>query len=218
METEAKQIGAALPALTGVVVEQTDSRSLSASAPSAIDLNALPARLDDRMLAEVDQIARAPLPALPRCPEKRFFQAMFYLGANLPSKSVDEASGELRAQAYIRILGHLPQEQISYLTAEALKRCKWFPTISECLEIVGEWRRGDLAEKSKAIALVRRERDARWSDLCRKVRTGEMSKSEIEALPFEIRVRLDTENYIRINADGHVLFVLGVIQPLLEGE
>src|SRR5690349_1517654 len=93
-------------------------------------LATLPARLDDQMLAQVDAIANAQLPALAPSSEKHFSQCLKSL-AILPRQSSDQAKGELMTRLYHRQLGHLPAAAMSYLVDHALKRCRWFPTIAE---------------------------------------------------------------------------------------
>lgn len=54
----------------------------------------------------------------------------------LPKKAGDEISGELLAAGYHRMLGHLSEAEMSALTEMVLERCKWFPTVAECREIM----------------------------------------------------------------------------------
>lgn len=64
--------------------------------------------------------------------------------AVMPRRQSDEVSGELLVEAYFEALGDWPHDAIDYLRREAPRRSKWFPTIHDCLEILGDWRRGDL--------------------------------------------------------------------------
>lgn len=57
----------------------------------------------------------------------------------MPKKAGDEVSGELLAKGYWRVLGEkLSEHEMSTLTEMVLERCKWFPTVAECREIMGE--------------------------------------------------------------------------------
>lgn len=151
-----KNLGIDMTAETALPVPSTDD----------LDLTTLPERLDDAMLARVKAIAEAPLPTLPPCDDRRFNQCLRVLLAVLPKRTSDELSGELFVAAYQRQLGHMPAAQISFLADKATERCRWFPTIAECLEIASEWRRWDDDTKRKAEAgrLLRAEERARWSD------------------------------------------------------
>jgi hypothetical protein len=63
----------------------------------------------------------------------RLWQAM------LAKRSSDEIDGELVARGYWRMLGEkLTEKQMSDLTEMVLDRCKWFPTVAECREIMAE--------------------------------------------------------------------------------
>jgi hypothetical protein len=57
----------------------------------------------------------------------------------MPKKAGDEISGELMARGYWRVLGEgLTEQQMTNLTDMVLTRCKWFPTVAECREIMAE--------------------------------------------------------------------------------
>lgn len=63
----------------------------------------------------------------------RLWQAM------LARRAGDEIDGELVARGYWRMLGEkLTEHEMSDLTEMVLDRCKWFPTVAECREIMGE--------------------------------------------------------------------------------
>lgn len=208
METEtAKPLGECLPALVAGQTVETDSRRLPTAGVTVLDLNTLPARLDDQTLAMVEAMANSPLPALVPCSEGKFGQAMRYLSASLPTRGHDDAAGELRFEAYRRTLGHLPADAIGFLTGEVLRTCRWFPTIAECLEITARWTRGDTGLRDRAAARAEKERRDRWNDLRGAVRSGEMPKEAIEALPDRVKRALDNDNLIRIDGQGRVLWV-----------
>jgi hypothetical protein len=57
----------------------------------------------------------------------------------MPKRAADEVAGELLARGYWRVLGEkLTEKQMSDLTEMVLERCKWFPTVAECREIMAE--------------------------------------------------------------------------------
>jgi hypothetical protein len=57
----------------------------------------------------------------------------------MPKKAADEVSGELLARGYWRTLGEkLTEKQMSDLTEIVIDRCKWFPTVAECRELMAE--------------------------------------------------------------------------------
>lgn len=86
--------------------------------------------------------------------------------AVLPRQSTDEVGGELFVAAYQRKLGHLPTAAINFLADKAMERCRWFPTIAECLEILEDWRRDDehTRRKFQAHRIAQAEAHARSKD------------------------------------------------------
>ncbi len=148
-------------------------------------LSSLPVRLDDATLAKVEAVAAAPLPALPPCDDRHMTQCLGILDAALPRQSAGEANGKLRLAAYKRKLAHLPAEAISYLADQALDRCRWFPTIAECVEIVSEWKRSDepVQAKARAQAIARREREARMDDAMKALQRGDLDDDAVNAWP-----------------------------------
>ena len=151
-----------------------------------LDLTAMPERLDDAMLAEVEALANLPLPALPNCDSRSFRQALRMMLAALPRRQSDDVSGELFVEAYERQLRHLAKPQIEYLLDQSLSRCRWFPTIAECNEIVGEWRREDeqVQRRLEAANMARRERYARSTEFAHGERNPSepLTQDEIDAM------------------------------------
>lgn len=131
-----------------------------------LDLTTLPERLDDEMLARVQDIARRPLSALPPCDSRHLGQCLRMMLAVLPRRQADELSGELFVAAYERHLGGYPNEAITHLCDEAIRTCKWFPTVTECIETLGQWRRDDemTRRQLKAKMMEQRERGLRMSE------------------------------------------------------
>lgn len=198
--TDATQISQHLPALPGA--RETDSPapsigSMLASPSAAADfLAALPARVGDGLLAQVDAIASAPLPALPPCPPDHFAKFLRAI-AILPRKGDDDDTGEHRAKLYARTLGHMPADAIGYLTRRVLETCRWFPSIAECLDIAKGWKRDDEAVdvKSAAWRVAENERAARLEDLAARLRAavegkGRFAQAEIDAMPDRLKHRL----------------------------
>lgn len=106
---------------------------------------------------------------------------MMVLLASLPKRVSDESDGALLIAAYKRMLGHHPAPAIDYLSAQALIRCKWFPTIAECSEIIGEWKRRD--DRPLAALKVRQELQARFDETLAALQRRALSQAEIDALP-----------------------------------
>lgn len=142
-----------------------------------------PPRLDDRQIAALRPVADAPLPALIPCEQDHLNKCVAVLDAALPRRNTDDVSGSLMAAAYRRKLGHMPKEQIDFLSNAILERCRWFPTIAECLEIAGEWERQDARDKARARNLIEREMQARFEDAMRRLRFGQIEQAEVDGWP-----------------------------------
>lgn len=156
------------------------------NALSIDELNSLPARLDDRQLRLVHEMSQLPVPAPERCDDE-FFARCFRAIAILPRQASDDTKGELQVKLYQRKLGNLPKPQISFLVDRALERCKWFPTIAECLAIAGEWG-GVRADEARRLAHQRYhgEMDARTKELAgwkRRIEAGLVDQDDIDAMP-----------------------------------
>lgn len=59
-----------------------------------------------------------------------------FMAATLPSRNIDEDTGRSRVAVYVRILGGYSEAAIAHLNLTACTTLKWFPTPSECLEIL----------------------------------------------------------------------------------
>lgn len=174
------------------VMRVMDETALPRLSTGDLDLDSLPERLDDFTLAEVEKIAAAPLPALPTCDERTFGQILRMMLAALPRRQADDISGELFVAAYERQLGHMSRPQAEHMMDKALRTCRWFPTIAECLELAGDWRRRDdaTARKGKAQALASGEYRERHRDKTSWVLDGRqeaMSQEGIDAMPEELK-------------------------------
>ena len=140
-------------------------------------------RLDDQQMNALAVVANAPLPALPPIGERDLKQSLAVLDSALPRRNSDDASGRLMLAAYERKLGQMPKEQFDHMCNAILERCRWFPTIAECLEIAGEWTRRDAREKARAQNLMRIELQARMDDALHRLRFGQIEQAEVDAWP-----------------------------------
>ncbi len=61
--------------------------------------------------------------------------------ACLPTRPADDLDGQLMFAMYRHHLGHHSAPALDYLTKRATRDLRWFPTISECLEIIGDYHR-----------------------------------------------------------------------------
>lgn len=156
-------------------------------------------RLTDMDLARARRVVDTPAPPLPECSAKHFNEC-FRVLTILPRRASDDLTGQLMLAAYQRKLGHLPREQFDWLCDQILERCKWFPSIAECLEIAREWERDDehTRRRDRAAAAVWREMQARLSDVQRKLARGDATQDEIDGLSDRWRRILHEQGVLKL--------------------
>jgi len=174
----ARPLGALLPG----VLSQTTATASSALSTSAS--SAPPARLSDAELVAVEAVAAAPLPELASC-DGQFLAKCLRMLDTLPRRKDDVVGGEVRVRAYELAIGQRPKAAIEFLVTEALRNCRFFPSTSECVEILKRWERRDAAvqEQRQAAISSRHERQARFEDAMTRLAAGEASQDEIDAMP-----------------------------------
>ena len=150
-----------LPATTGI---RTPSCSTSGSVLGM--LNGLPTRLDDPILAIVRDIASMSLPSLEIADDRFVAICMKTLDANLPRKATDVDSARMRLQTQERAFAGVPRQALSWATEQAVRTCKWVPTIAELLALVNQWKRDDesLRARTRARAMVSHELQQRLNE------------------------------------------------------
>lgn len=191
-----------------------DNRSATAAPRTALNLLStgtsprlvlghLPARLDDTNLAIVEQLAKAPLPALRQCGDGQLAEALRTMLAVLPRRAADDLSGSLFVAAYKREFGERSWPEIEYLRDTSIRRCRWFPTVAECHDILREWQRDDEAARCKRQAdlLAGRERLARFNEARDALRAGRLSHGAIEALPLRWKAIFIEQGHLHRCAD-----------------
>lgn len=135
--------------------------------------------------------------------------------AVLPKRSQDELSGELFVAAYQRKLGDRSNAAISFLADKAMERCQWFPTIAECLEILGEYRRTDevVTKWVDVRHIVSREESTRNLEARRfnNNRVKELTQSDVDAMPGYLKRIGVASGALEINSDGQT-----VLAPVID--
>lgn len=161
-------------------------------------LTDLPARLDDAKLAAVEHIAQLPLPAPTPAPEQHFLQCMRTLTL-LPSRQEDDLSAELRLALYRKHFGRYPAEAWAFLVEHATLECRFFPTPAECKAILDRWHRKDSPALARAYARdrARQEREARFEDVMRRFRCGEIAQDEVDQLPERWKRIAAAQGFVR---------------------
>lgn len=188
------------------LIDGTDSNKRSIAELQAV-LAALPDRLADAQLDLVQSIAKAPVGKPEACPVDHFDKCMRSM-LILPRKASDEIGGKLRAELYHRKLGEYPVAALSYLVSTALERCHWFPTIAECIDILGPLTEWSHDAKRRDFCKVRagKELQARLNDALARMREGAITQAEIDALPEQWKRIADCQCLLRqVEGGGYVL-------------
>lgn len=148
-------------------------------------------------------VAAAPLPVLEMADEVFLAQILRMMDV-LPRRADDGVGGKLRHRAYELVLGRYPRQALEFLATEALRSCKFYPSTTECVEILKRWQRDDDAVRCRvaAAAAVRNERQARFDDAMRSLSRGELSQDEINALPEAWKSVGETRSYLWRHEDG----------------
>ena len=57
--------------------------------------------------------------------------------AMLPKRSGDDIGGQLIVKGFHRMLGHLTETEMGWMTEMVLGECEWFPTVAQCKALMG---------------------------------------------------------------------------------
>ena len=143
----------------------------------------LPERLDDAMLARVEAYALTPLPVLPRTDRQHIAQ-FAKLMDDMPRQATGGSTAAIKLENLIRHLGHLPKPCIDWMGGEVHARFTFYPTVKELLDLSKEWTRDDASIQARTMAKRRAvaERQARMSEMRRRLRQERVAQAEIDAL------------------------------------
>lgn len=161
------------------------------------------ARLSDDELAAAMVVAAAPLPALEMADDVFLAQILRMMDV-LPRRDDDSVGGKLRHRAYELVIGRYPRQALEFLATEALRGSKFYPSTTECVEILTRWRRDDDSVRSKLAAgtAVRHERQSRFDDAMKRLAAGKVSQAEIDAMPERWKSVGETRAYLWRHEDG----------------
>jgi len=126
------------------------------------------------------------------------------LQAVLPSRNQNEVAQAVLVATYRKLLGHFPERVIRYLEKAAVVRCKWFPTVKECLDLIAEVDTTDplLRKQSAVRSLVDRENAARFDDAMAALASGEVDQAWIDGLPDQWKQIAEVRMLLWVHPDG----------------
>ncbi len=70
--------------------------------------------------------------------------------ANLPMQRMDDRSGQIKANTLASVLSEYTADALAFLTHQAIRRLRWFPSVRDCIDILAEYRR---PEPDQQVAL-----------------------------------------------------------------
>lgn len=152
-------------------------------------------------------MANCPLPAPEPCPEAKVLELIIIFQATLPSRNRSEIDQAVLTEAYVQSLGRFPQSAIVYLQTAALERCRWFPTIAECMDILGEvdTRHHLVGKREWVRARVSREKQVRFDRMMDALQARELEQAEIDALPEAVKRIAVERGYLRFDDGSFVV-------------
>lgn len=129
------------------------------------ELDNLPARLDNPTMRALRDFYRSEPPREPQASEQGFAECLRTMRACLPSRPADDLDGQLMLAMYRHHLGSYGKPALDFLAQRATRDCRWFPTISECLEIIGDYRRADAETETRKTARLLFDNEDRLRDI-----------------------------------------------------
>lgn len=179
---------------------------LSSSAVLGLtEIRSLPERLDDGMIQKLEAVILCPAVQPEPCPAEHLQKALMAMMAVLPRQGKDAATGTVMIKQYLLKLAKHPKGAIDHLWSTSIDRLKWFPTVAECNEIIGEWvSRAAEQRHAKDIASsrIQREKQARFDDAMRALQKGQLNQAEIDALPDRWRLHAETVGHLWLLKNG----------------
>ena len=218
MTTEAKPIAETLPdleTLTDATASKKPATALSTQPKATLaELRAMTLPLAPSQLSLVKRLAEH-CPVDEPCDEVHFAKCLRLL-ATLPRRTGDELTGELLLALYRRMLGHHTAGAINFLTEAALAKCKWMPTVAECLTILERYRRDDEPMRIHLAAgsLLLRDRQAKYDGVMQQLAGQRLSRAEIDALPESWRRAAVTYGHLRPTQDGQLDYPRPIGPPI----
>ena len=109
---------------------------------------------------------------------EQFGKHFQFLSDAMPSKNIDDDAAQRKATVYFAVLGEYSDAAIKFMTLEAVKRHEWFPSVSQCLKLVNEYRETSL--RDKAMVKVRNHADREYEMFASQLRAGPVNQEYID--------------------------------------
>ena len=163
--------------MTGAIAKiQTAMQGQSTALPQRFDTSRMDhlLSLSELTVSECDELRSIAL-AMPTehipVETRELARQLQFIEATLPSKNVEEQSGQMRTAVYTRLLGGYTKDALSYMTERVCRELDWFPTPRQCLEILADYR-PRATQKDIALRICAKHTRARFDQWIAALRTG----------------------------------------------
>jgi len=150
--------------------------------------------MTDSECDELRGLALAMLPEHVPADARQLAKQLQFIEATLPSKNIEEQSGQMRTAVYARILGGYTKEALAYMTERVCRELDWFPTPRQCLEILESYR-APASRKDKALQICAQHTQAKFDEWIASLRKGE--SVELTGKPERWLRIAETQGYLR---------------------
>lgn len=160
------------------------------------------------MVEKLKAVIACPIPEIEPVTPDYLNKALMAMLAVLPRQGKDAATGAMMVKQYVLKLGKHPKGAIDHLWSASIDKLRWFPTVAECNEIIGEWvSRAQELKHAKSIAesKIAREKDFRFRDALDKLRAREADQADVDAYPERWKAYAAEQGFLWKLRDGSYL-------------
>lgn len=143
-----------------------------------------------------------PVPASPL----QITKHLTFLGATLPSKAQDDASGKMRFAVYSSILSDFSNEALAYMARRACAELDWFPTPRQCLELANQYR-PPVSERDEALSLCHHFWQGRFEEFIFNLEHGLSDQETVNAVPHRWRMIAMERGYLRFMPEDRTFVI-----------
>lgn len=128
-----------------------------------------------------------------------------FMSATLPTKNLDEESGRKRVAVYARILGGYSEHAIAKMALVACSTLRWFPTPSECLEIIAK-HEDPPTPRERALTVCHGFAQRQFEAFRASLKAGDASAELLDGVPDQWKRICVEQGYLRWSkADGFTI-------------
>lgn len=126
-----------------------------------------------------------------------------FIASTLPSKNIDEASGQKRFAVFVRILGGYSKPAISYMTERVCRELNWFPTPKQCLDILADYHAPESLPQ-RAIRKCQNFAQKQLEGFMETLAAAEVGQSYIDEQPERWQRIAEEKGYLRWDGERFI--------------